>query len=60
MSEVEWINVAGRALLYCAEQLQKIESLQQQLQSLQEDLKHREDQLKERQGYDTVLTWTRF
>lgn len=57
MSEAEWINIAGRSLLYCAELQQKIDSLKQQLQSLQEDLKHIKDLLKEKQdrgGYDTV------
>ena len=49
MSETEWINIAGRALLFCAELLQKIESLKEQLQSQQEDLKRIKDLLKEKQ-----------
>ena len=57
MSEAGWINIAGRSLLFCAELLQKIDSLKQQLQSLQEDLKRIKDLLKEKQdreGYATV------
>ena len=56
MSEAEWINIAGRVLLFCAELLQKIDSLKEQLQSQQKDLKRIKDLLKEKQdreGYDT-------
>ena len=49
MSETEWINIAGRALLFCAELLQKVESLKEQLQSQLEDLKRIKDLLKEKQ-----------
>ena len=57
MSEGEWINIAGRSLIFCAELLQKIDSLKQHLQSLQEDLKRIKDLVKEKQdreGYATV------
>lgn len=57
MSKAEWINIAGRALIFCAELLQKTDSLKQQVQSLQEDLVRIKDLLNEKQdreGYDTV------
>lgn len=57
MSEAEWINIADRSLLFCAEQLQKIDCVKEQLQRLQEDLKSIKDLLKdkqEREGYDAV------
>ena len=57
MSEADWINIAGRSLLFCAELLQKNETLKEQLQSLKEDLKRIKDLLKDKQdreGYDTV------
>ena len=50
MSEADWINIASRALLLCAEcaeLLQKIDRLKEQLQSLRE-------KLQEREGYDTL------
>lgn len=59
MSEAEWINIAASLehFFFCAELLQKIDSLKEQLQSQQEDLKRIKDLLKEKQdreGYDTV------
>ena len=57
MSEAEWMNIADRSLLVCAELLQKIDSVKEQLQRLQEDLKRIKDLLKdkqEREGYDAV------
>lgn len=56
MSKAEWINIAGRALIFCAELLQKTDSLRQ-VQSLQEGLERIKDLLNEKQdreGYDTV------
>ena len=47
MSEADWINIVSRALLLCAELLQKIDRLKEQLQSLRE-------KLQEREGYDTL------
>lgn len=57
MSKAEWINIAGRALIFCTELPQKTDSLKQQVQSLQEDLERIKDLLNEKQdreGYDTV------
>lgn len=57
MSEVDWINIAGRSLLYCADLLQMIKSLKELLENVQEELKRVKDLLKEKQdreGYDTV------
>lgn len=51
------MNIADRSLLFCAELLQKIDSVKEQLQRLQEDLKRIKDLLKdiqEREGYDAV------
>lgn len=57
MSEVEWISVAGKSLLYWAELLDKIKRLKELLQNSQEELTRLKTVLKEWQeqhGYDTV------
>ena len=57
MSEVEWISVAGKSLLYCAELLNKIKRLEELLENTQEEvtrLKTVVKELQEQYGYDTV------
>ena len=57
MSEVEWISVAGKSLLYCAELLDNIKRLKELLENTQEELTRVKTELKELQeqhGYDTV------
>ena len=57
MSEVEWISVAGKSLLYCAELLNKIKRLKELLENTQEEvtrLKTVVKELHEQYGYDTV------
>lgn len=57
MSEVEWISVAGKSLLYCAELLNKIKRLKELLENTQEEvtrLKTVVKELQEQYGYDTV------
>ena len=54
MSEVEWISVAGKSLLYCAELLDKIKRLKELLQNS-------EDELTSQDGAERVTrtTWLR-
>lgn len=57
MSEVEWINVAGKSLLYCAELLEKIKRLKELLDNTQEELTRLKtvvNELQEQNVYDTV------
>ena len=57
MSEVEWISVAGKSLLYCAELLNKIKRLKELLENTQGEvtrLKTVVKELQEQYGYDTV------
>ena len=57
MSEVGWISVAGKSLLYCAELLNKIKRLEELLENTQEEvtrLKTVVKELQEQYGYDTV------
>ena len=57
MSETEWINVAGKSLLYCAELLEKTKRLKESLHNIQEEvtrLKRVVKELQEEHGYDTV------
>ena len=53
----EWISVAGKSLLYCAELLNKIKRLKELLENTQEEvtrLKTVVKELQEQYGYDTV------
>ena len=57
MSEVEWISVAGKSLLYCAELLDKIKRLKELLENTQEEvtrLKTLVQEFQDQYGYDTV------
>lgn len=57
MSETEWINVAEKSLLYCAELFEKTKRLKESLHNIQEEvtrLKRVVKELQEEHGYDTV------
>ena len=57
MSEVEWISVAGKSLLYCAELLDNIKRLKELLENTQREvtrLKTVVNDLQEQHGCDTV------
>ena len=57
MSEVEWISVAGKSLLYCAELLDNIKRLKELLEKTQREvtkLKTVVKDLQEQHGCDTV------
>ena len=57
MSEVEWISVAGKSLLYCAELLDNIKRLKELLENTQREVTRLKIVVKEPQdqhGYDTI------
>ena len=57
MSEVEWISVAGKSLLYCAKLLDNIKRLKELLENTQREVTRLKTVVKEPQdqhGYDTI------
>ena len=57
MSEVEWISVAGKSLLYCAELLDNIKRLKELFENTQREVTRLKTVVKEPQdqhGYDTI------
>ena len=57
MTDNKWFAIVGKAVVFCASLVQKINTLKRQLQSAHEELTRLKTVLKdleERHGYDTV------